>query len=193
MIFHRSNYDDIKRYYANTIIKLPEISGDRLWQIVSMTPDEIKLHDVDGTEVYIDLNDEYEVDYPLPGRVVYQCADRACILLRRPAKQYYRGLHKENTTLSYYNADGAFSGYQWSIETLQMFVDKPAYQDPHTIVLSEGMSWALNKHMAVCRSGAVMVLGTYVAQVDWPNKTIVMAKRLFKSEVKEAFPGFTIV
>lgn len=193
MIFHKSNYEDIKRYYANTIIKLPEISGDRLWQIVSMTPDEVRLHDVDGMEVYIDLNDEYEVDYPLPGRVVYQCKDRAAILLRRPAKQYYRGLHKENTTLSYYTVDGSIVGYSWSIDTLQMFVDKPAYQDPHTIVLSEGISWALNKHMAVTRSGQVMVLGAYVAHVDWSTKEISIIKRLFKPEVKDAFPGFTIL
>lgn len=190
MIFHRSNYEDIKRYFNNTIIKLPEISGDRLWQIISISPEEVHLEDVDGVEVYIDLNEEYEVDYPLPGRTVYQAADRACILVRKPAKQYYRGLHKENTGLSYFNADGGLSAFSWSLSTLQQFVDKPAYQNPDTICLEEGLSWALNRHMAVCRNGYVMVLNRPIGIVDWKTKTYKVVHSLFKPELVAAFPNF---
>lgn len=190
MIFHRTNYADIKRYFSNTIIKLPEISGDRLWQIISIAPDEVKLVDVDDVEVYIDLNEEYEVDYPLPGRTVYQAADRACILVRKPAKQYFRGLHKDNTQLSYFNGEGGFSAYAWSLSTLQQFVDKPAYQNPDTINLYEGMSWALNKHMAVCRNGHVMVLNKVIGRVNWEDKTYKVVSSLFKSELAAAFPNF---
>lgn len=193
MIFHRSVYDDIKRYYSGTIIKLPQLSDDRLWQIMSISMDEIKLVDVDGMEIYIDLNEEYEVEYPLPGRVVYQMAGQAGLIFRKPAKQYYRGLHKDNTSLSYYTVEGHLSNCLWSIKTLQNFVDKPCYQDPETINLDDGDSWALNKYMAVTRSGAVMVLTQKVAQVNWGEKTIKVEKPLFIPEIKQAFPLWVIL
>ncbi len=193
MIFHRHNYEDIKRYYANTIIKLPILSGDRLWQIVSINMDEVKMVDVDGMEIYIDLNEEYEVEYPLPGRVVYQTPNqRAGLIHRRPAKQYYRGLHKENTSLSWYTPSGDLSGMAWNLHTLQEFVDKPCYQDPNTINVNEGDSWALNPYMAVTSHGRVMVLTQTVALVDWESKKIKMLKPLFKQEVKQAFPFWSV-
>jgi len=191
VIFHRSVYEDIRKYYSNTIIKLPNLSGDRLWQIVSINPDEIKLIDVDGMEIYIDLNEEYEVEYPLPGRVVYQMPGIAGIVLRRPAKQYYRGLHKENTSLSYYRSEGDLGSLPWNIQTLQEFVDKPCYQDPNTITDTDGSSWALNPYMAVCSGGLVMVLTTKVAKVSWEDKKIWLLKPLFKPEVQKAFPGWS--
>lgn len=193
MIFHRHNYEDIKRYYANTIIKLPALSGDRLWQIVSISMDEVKMVDVDGMEIYIDLNEEYEVEYPLPGRVVYQTPNqRAGLIHRRPAKQYHRGLHKENTSLSYYTPSGDLSGMAWSLHTLQEFVDKPCYQDPNNIDVNDGDSWALNPYMAVTSHGRIMVLTQTVAVVVWGSKKIKMMKPLFKQEVKQAFPFWSI-
>jgi hypothetical protein len=193
MIFHRNNYEDIKRYYANTIIKLPALSGDRLWQIVSISMDEVKMVDVDGMEIYIDLNEEYEVEYPLPGRVVYQTPGlRAGLIHRRPAKQYYRGLHKENTSLSCYTPSGDLTGMPWNLHTLQEFVDKPCYQDPNTINVGEGDSWALNPYMAVTSYGRVMVLTQTVALVNWETKKINMVKHLFKQEVKQAFPFWSV-
>jgi hypothetical protein len=194
LIFHRSNYDDIKRYYANTIIKLPQLSGDRLWQIVSISPEEVKLVDVDGMEIYIDLNEEYEVEYPLPGRVVYQRHDgRAGLIHRRPAKQYYRGLHKENTSLSCYTKDGGLAGLSWGIDTLQEFVDKPCYQDPNTIDLTAGYSWAISPYMAVTQSGLIMVLTQPVAVIEsMALKEIKMLKPLFHKEVQTSFKGWQV-
>lgn len=193
MIFHRANYEDIRKYYSHTIIKLPELSGDRLWQIVSITPDEIKLHDVDGMEIYMDLNDPYTVEYPLPARTVYQYGHRAALLVRKPAKQYYRGLHKDNTSLSVYRSDGTLSSLAWSLETLQQFVDKPAYQDIHTINLEEQDSWALSRHIALCRTGVIMVLNKCVGIALFDTKTVKLQKSLFKQEVQQVFPGWSVL
>lgn len=192
MIFHRDNYEDIRKYYSHTIIKLPELSGDRLWQIVSITPDEIKLHDVDGMEIYMDLNDPYTVEYPLPARTVYQYGHRAALLVRKPAKQYYRGLSKDNTSLSVYRSDGSLSSLPWGLETLQQFVDKPAYQDIYTINLEEQESWALSKHIALTRSGHIMVLNKCVGVLSFSDKTITLTRSLFKQEVQQVFPGYTL-
>jgi len=193
MIFHRDNYEDIRKYYNHTIIKLPELSGDRLWQILSITPDEIKLQDVDGMEIYMDLNDPYTVEYPLPSRTVYQYQDRAALLTRKPAKQYYRGLHKDNTQLAFYHNDGGLCSMVWDIGVLQQFVDKPAYQDIHTINLEEHYSWALSKHIALARTGSIMVLNQSVGVANFTEKTVLMHRPLFNQEVKQVFPGYAIV
>ena len=195
MIFHRNNYDDICRYYKNTIIKLPELSGDRLWQIVSINPDEVRLVDVDGMEIYMDLDHEYNVEYPLPGRAVYQqTSGHAGMLFRKPAKQYYRGISKENTGLSRYSASGDLVGVSWSIQTLQEFVDKPCYQTVESIDLNESPydSWAINKYMAVCRYGPVMIQNRKIASALWDSKTVHLSYPMFKEEIKAAFPGWKV-
>ncbi len=194
MIFHRSNYDDIRRYYSNTIIKLPQLTDDRLWQVVHITMDEVKLVDVDGMEIYIDLEEEYEVEYPLPGRVVYQLPEgHAGLLYRKPAKQYFRGLHKDNTCLSVYTETGELIGNSWTLKNLQEFVDKPCYQDINSINIDEGFSWALTPHMVFTRSGRVKVLSTTVASASFKTKQINCLKPLFKSELVKAFPGWSFV
>jgi len=71
MIFHKSTYADIQKYYPDNIVKFKE-TGDRLWRICSIMHHEIRCMDADGFEIFLDLNEPYEVDYPLPGRVVYQ-------------------------------------------------------------------------------------------------------------------------
>ena len=195
MIFHQKNYEDIKRYYNNTIIKLPELSGDRLWQIVHITPAEVKLIDVDGMEIYMDLEHEYQVEYPLPGRAVYQMSGgSAGILYRKPARQYFRGLSKENTALGRYTSSGDIVGASWGIHTLQEFVDKPCYQDVNTIDFNNDFneSWALNKHMVLCRQGPVIVQTKRIALVYTEDKTVIVIHELFKPEIKAAFPGWEI-
>ena len=81
----------------------------------------------------------------------------------------------------------------WDIGVLQQFVDKPAYQDVHTIKLEEGYSWALSRHMAVARTGNIMVLNKCVGTANFTEKTVLMQNQLFKPEVKEVFPGYNIV
>jgi hypothetical protein len=110
------------------------------------------------------------------------------MLHRKPAKQYYRGLHKDNTALSCYLGDGSLTGLVWNLHTLQEFVDKPCYQSANMLDPSEGTSWALNKHMAVTAVGRIMVLNLTVGIANFEEKTIKVIKPLFNQEIKEAFP-----
>lgn len=193
MIFHRSTFSDIQKYYPDNIIKFQE-TGDRLWQIVSMRPDELKCIDADGFEIFIDLNEPYEVDYPLPGRVVYQDGQYACMLSRKPAKQYNRGIHNSNTSLTYLTAGGLWKTSNFTLQKLQQFVDKPAYQDVSTIDWESGyLSWALDKHFAVCQDGTLMCLFKSIGVVDYKTKTVKLKFKLFKQEVASLFNNWTIV
>ena len=193
MIFHKSTYNDIQKYYTDNIVKFKE-TGDRLWHIVSIRPDEIKCIDADGFEIHIDLNEEYEVDYPLPGRVVYQDGSYACLLSRKPAKQYNRGIHTQNTSVQFLRKAGDWANYGMSLQKLQQFVDKPAYQTVETIDWDCGYeSWALNRYFAVSKLGAIKCLSKTIGAFDFNTKKIKLSSSLFKSEVKSLFPGWEFV
>jgi len=193
MIFHKSTYSDIQKYYPDNIVKFKE-TGDRLWRICSIMHHEVRCMDADGFEIFLDLNEPYEVDYPLPGRVVYQSGGNACMLYRIPAKQYNRGIHSQNTALSVLSSSGSWGNTGFSIQKLQQFVDKPSYQDISLINLEEPgySSWALSRHVSICRAGAVFVLASCVGSFSFAEKTI-SANPLFMSELKPLFPGWKFV
>ena len=135
----------------------------------------------------------YEVDYPLPGRVVYQNGANACMLHRIPAKQYNRGIHSQNTALSSLRSDGQWSNIGFSIQKLQQFVDKPAYQDVNLINWKEGYhSWALSKHISITKEGTVFALATCIGSFSPVDKTVVVNK-LFKPEISILFPGWSVL
>jgi hypothetical protein len=185
MIFHKDTYKDIVRYYDQTFIKLAE-SGDRLWRVRHINTEEVELVDVDGFSVWLDLNDEYEVDYPLPGRAVYQCGEHAFFLCRKPAKQYYRGICSSNTSLSYLRSNDSWAPADVTLPRLQQFVDKPCYQNLDN--LSPGyQSWALNPVFSVTNKGSLYALHKKVGHIDFVNKAVNM-ESILKPEFKSLMP-----
>lgn len=191
MIFHRSVYNDIVKYYSGNIIKLTSLTGDRLWKVIDICPDEVALKDVDGFEIYMDLNDEYQVDFPLPKRAVYQSGHRAMLLQRKPAKQYNRGIHEQNTMVKSLGTSlWTFSPF--NIDVLQQFVDKPAYQDPDNLDM-EYDSWAITPVLAVNKVGRVWALDKVIGQVNsFEQKQMTLTSSLFKPEITTAFPTWSV-
>ena len=188
MIFNKENYKDIIRYYEGTIIKLKE-AGDRLWRIRHISTNEVELVDVDGFNVWLDLNHDYEVDYPLPGRAVYQgIGGYACMLFRKPAKQYFRGLCSSNTAMLYLRKNGTWSPLDVSIEKLQQFVDKPCYQSLDN--LTEGYeSFALSPVFSVSSSSSeLFALNRKVGYVDRESKQVEI-NSLLKAEMSPLIPN----
>jgi hypothetical protein len=193
MIFHKSTYNDIQKYYPDNIVKFKE-TGDRLWQIRSISPEEVRCTDTDGFEIYLDLNEPYEVDFTLPGRVVYQNGPHACMLVRAPAKQYNRGIHHQNTMLLMLKSSGEWVSTGFNIQKLQQFVDKPSYQEVSLIDFQDSnyASWALSRHFSISRCGYVYALGTRIGHFDVPSKGIIV-NNLFKPDLASLFPGWTFV
>lgn len=192
MIFHRSCADDIIKYYKGTFVKFKE-TGDRLWYIHNVNYDEVHCKDVDGFDLYIDLNEEYEVDYALPGRAVYQCGNQAFMLSRKPAKQYQRGISSNNTNLSRLRPDGKWDSVQLTLDRLQQFVDKPAYQDPDVVQWPEMASIALNPVFSVAVGTKILyALRTSIGSVNNNTKEVMLSNSLFKPEVKKLFPTWSV-
>lgn len=192
MIFSKYNVDDIKKYYLGSVVKFPA-TGDRLMKIINVNSEEVTCMDVDGFEISIDLSEEYEVEYPIPGRTVYQQGQQAVMLVRRPAKQYYRGIHEQNTQLLTLYATGKWGIIDVSINNLQQFVDKPCYQDPNLILESPYNSFALNKYTAVTKHGDIFILMKNVGMVDFEKKQVITHAPIFKTEIADAFPSWEFV
>lgn len=188
MIFCKENYNDIVKYYNNNIIKL-EVTGDRLWQITGITSYEVTLQDVDGFIVYIDLSEEYKVNFPLPRRAVYQCGGRAWCVMRKPAKQYNRGIHEQNTLLRQLSSNWLPASF--NLYTLQQFVDKPAYQDPNNLPM-EFESWAISPVFSINHS-RIYALDKQIGTVDVDKKKLSLTSSLFIPELKQLFPTWSIV
>jgi len=191
MIFNKTNLSDIKKYYSNNIVKFAQ-TEDRLWQIVNIGSEEIKCVDVDGFELYINLNEDYEVDFPLPGRVVYQHGAQAALLCRKPAKQYNRGISEQNTCILTCSSTGSWHPISLDIYRLQQFVDKPAYQDINNVVWEETNSVALNKHYSVCKAGMLFALNKRIGDVSFNAKQIKLKHQMFFPQVSVLFPGWSI-
>ena len=185
MIFSQQNVPDIKKYYDGTYIKIPH-TGDTVWYIKQIRSDEIEVEDVNGITCYLDLTEPFEVDYPLPHRTVYQHHSGAACLVRIPAKQYYRGISTKNTAIYICNSAGAWKAISLRFDTIQGFVDKPAYQDPYLLETSLEKSVALNRFLSLDQKGNLFILMTPIGKYDFKSGEITCEK-LFAPEVSKVF------
>lgn len=135
------NWQDIKRYYLGTYVKFKE-HGDELFHISHVSPEAVKGTYQQGKEEFIlslDSSVPYNLEFKLPHKAVFQYRDRALMLFRVPARQYYRGISPENTKII--NAmTGEPLELTWA--TLSAFVNKQAYYS-----LKEAMELSTKKRM----------------------------------------------
>lgn len=198
MKISRFNYEDVRRYYKNTYVKFKE-TGDHVWFIREVDPEKLVAVDDKGEEVAIDLYKEYEIEYIIPGKTAFQFGDRAYALRRIPLRQFYRGMHPENTEFVELAADGKWRKQNLSFDIVQGFVNKPVYWQIQDVIPAalkgEGLSWALSPQIAVSVNGEVMtVSGTSIGRVGFLNK-MMACNKLFVPELERLglFNSFELI
>lgn len=187
----KHNVEDIRRYYYRTYVKFNE-TGDHVWYITDVSSDMIYAKDDQGEEVGIDLDKGYEIEYVIPGKSVYQCGDFAARLIRIPAKQYYRGMHKENTSFGMFSEGGTWRATDLNFPMIQSFVNKPSYYTINQIMAEwkDGLyenksSWALSPHFAVSKGGKISTAsGSIIGSIDFATKRIKHSP-LFHNELHD--------
>lgn len=107
MQFSSENYDDIRKYYLNTYVKIKEF-GDLLFYINRVDRTQVSGLVEDGREfdMWLDKDHPYEIDYVLPHKSFFQYEKDAAQLYRVPARQYQRGLSTGNTRIARVNQAG---------------------------------------------------------------------------------------
>lgn len=189
MIFIPANYEDIQRYYRQTYVKFREF-GDKLFYIKDVLPKVVLGKDEDGTEFELHMSEEfpYEVDYVMPNKSVFQYKNHAHILQRIPAKQYYRGLNSNNTSISRLDRSGVVCPIHIDFDVLKAYVRKQEFPqfDRAVTVIGRKTSVALSKRFIFVPNTKRIYADTLpVAEVDHAKKQVKVYQQMFMPEILE--------
>lgn len=194
MFVNCNNYEDIKKYYQGCFVKFKE-TGEHIWYIDHVDPEKIVCSDSKKEEVAIDLDIGYEIDYILPKKTVFQFGDYAMILTRVPARQWKKGLSKQNTRFARLGAQGSWGAVDFAISYIEGFTNKPSYYDAQDTLkafanpASDLQSAAITPRISMCREGKVFIDGVLVGKFDLNEKTFV-CKKIFQPELAHYFKDF---
>lgn len=197
MFINSQNFDDVKKYFQHTYVKFAE-TGDHIWHIDTVNPNEIICSDKNKEQVGIDLTIGYNLEYILPRKAVFQFGNEAVMLSRIPARQWKKGMCKANTAFHSMTSEGTWVQLNFDINMIEGFVNKPSYY-PLDIAVKELsdengdlFSVALNSRMSLSKSGKLYIDNVLVGKVIFKDK-VVVCKHIFKPEIAKIFAnGFTV-
>lgn len=179
-----SNWKDISRYYYNTYVKFKE-HGDQLFYIQNVTAEAVTgVYNGGEDSFVVNLYEDspYELNYILPHKSVFQYRDKALLLYRVPARQYFRGLCSDNTRILDVVRNNHVD-FTWPV--LRSYVEKQAFFTlKEAINAKKYTSMALNSRMLFNRQNTcIYVDHRSIATVVDGGKKIVVNKA-FKNDVE---------
>lgn len=194
MFINSQNFDDVKKYFQHTYVKFKE-TGDHIWHIDTVSPNEIICSDKNKEEVGIDLQIGYNLEYILPRKATFQFGDYAVMLYRIPARQWKKGLCKANTCFSTLTGEGTWTTAAFDINLIEGFVNKPSYYSLENALSAfkqpEFKSAALTPRIALTHTGKVFIDNILVGKVEFASKQL-LCKKIFKPELQAVFNTFNI-
>lgn len=190
MIFHSSTRHDIEKYYVGTYVKFKE-TGDRIWKIDHCNPTAVRAHDSTGFDIYIDLSEQYNVEYIIPGRRIFQQDDKALMIYRKPARQYFRGMHPENTGFAFLDGNGNWKEMPLDFSHIESFVNKPCYEPLEEAIKNEKQSCALTEQLAMAKNGTIL-FGFNKIGVVLPSSGNGLFTKVYKTELQHLFKKLSL-
>jgi hypothetical protein len=193
MIFCRSNWEDISKYFSKTYMKFPEI-GDEVVFVDKVTEygmeGKFLIPTKHGDEttgwMFTFDNKEVDIDFILPKKSYFEYNGFACLLYRLPSKQFKRGLCEDNVNISCLSANGSFTTAPVSLETINAYTAKPSFK-PFTKPTGQH-SYVVSPRVAVDGVGRIYVDKTKIGIVVGDTKTIAISS-LFEPEIKRILQG----
>lgn len=184
MLASKNNWKDIEKYYSRTFVKFSEYP-EEIFFIDRVTKDRVIAMDEKGEEFHILLENEYELEYILPQKTTFQYKDKAYILNRIPARQWKRGICKENTYLSALNTVGNLVPASLGFGHLKGFVNKAKYFDFLEIsnTFEHGDvrdSYAITPRLCMSRNGLMFLDGVPVGHFNAPKRKMIVDALLEK-------------
>tara|TARA_R110000868_G_scaffold37403_3_gene132371 strand:- start:1857 stop:2456 length:600 start_codon:yes stop_codon:yes gene_type:complete len=184
MIAVPSTAVDIRKYFESTYIKINGF-GDTLFYVRRVREDIITGIDENNTEFELDLWEDspFTIDYILPHRAVFQYGNTALLLRRVPARQYFRGIHPENTKLTSVDTG---EEYPINFETLKAFVNKQQYVtlDEAIVNKPKKKAHALSPRFSYITAGQSINLdNTNIAHINLKEKLLFIKHPIFTQEI----------
>lgn len=191
MFANQSNADDVKKYYHQTWVKFPKLSGDTLWWIDRVSHEFLEVLSDKGEEALIDLKRGQEMDYVIPKKTVYQFGNKAAYLSRIPARQWKKGMCEKNTKYQTLSST-KWDNHTFDIGIIAAFVNKPAYLDFYSVQKQwqcsdfTMMSVALTPRISCNNTGSVFIDDTLVGKYDL-TKDLLTTREIYKENLQPIF------
>ena len=196
MLVNQSNWEDVKKYYEKTYVKFPALTSEQLWFIDRVTPEYIEVRSTNGDEAAIDLKKDYELDFVIPKKTVYQYGDQAVMLQRIPARQWKKGMCKNNTAFKMLGENGWVQG-PFDPQIIEGFINKPSYFPIYTAInrlqIKEDaqpdlISAAITPRITINRRGNIFVDEVVVAKYqDLKSGPQLTVKNIFAPDLVPHF------
>jgi hypothetical protein len=181
MFINSENWEDGRKYYKNTFVKLHSTKtdlGEKIWKITNIDKKYLDAVDVNGNEVRAELSRGINLNYILPRKTVYQYGENAAMLSRTPARQWFKGIHPENTSILVLDALGKWNPIGFDVATIEGYY---VFEDAMNNFKGALHSAALSPRVAVCKAGGVFIDTVLVGKIT--SKTLNI-KKSFVSFVK---------
>ena len=185
----QSNWHDVEKYFYDTYVKFKE-TGDTIYRINGVNADFITAVSLDGEEVGIDLKKPYTIDFLLPKKTSFNRGNTAYHVSRIPARQWKKGISKQNTMFSAYSPSHGWKMVTWDHSLLEGFVNKPGYAQPgelKTLFANGHDAVAITPRMVVASNGNIFVDTVVIGKWAF-DKELITTRQLFELEIKTNFP-----
>lgn len=193
MFVSPKNYQDADKYFRNCYIKVKEY-GDTLVLIEKITPEALWGEDEYGNKVCVEIDGSttgqlgYTLDFLLPRRAWFQFGDSAHFLCRIPARQWKKGVCKDNTSIQRLVTGKLFS-VGLSFNLLHAYVHKQVYHVPQELPGKESI--ALSPRFALSSDGTIYLDAVAIGKY-YPNQNTALVRKLFLQDVKPLFNGVKV-
>ena len=183
------NWEDVNKYFNGTYVKFRE-EGELVYKIIKVNSEELIAQDMNGNKVKVDLSKEYDLDYILPKKTVYQQGEFAYILTRIPKRMWSKGVCDQNTAIMRLYM-GEWGGIPVSIDNFVSFVGKNTFYTFDAAVSNfKGggslQSAALSNRVSMDRSGSIYVDTVRIGTYHYEQKNL-MLKKAFISAISHLF------
>lgn len=185
----QQNWHDVEKYFYDTYVKFKE-TGDTIYRINGVNSEYITAVSLNGEEVGIDLKNPYNIDFILPKKASFNMGTTAYHIARIPARQWKKGISKQNTMFSQYNEKQTWQGVAWNHAMLEGYVNKPSYvlpQDLKTHFQNGHIACAISPRIVVASNGNIFVDTVVVGKWSF-EKELITTRQLFEIEMKTFFP-----
>jgi hypothetical protein len=188
--FTSANAADFRQRYEGTYGFYRDEKGKRLLTQLSYIRENVCVFiDSRGVEYKLFPNAESDLgfDFIPPRSTFYNTADGAMLVERIAARQFQRGLSPKNTAIHLLRA-GGLTGVKVGFPALEkIYATTPVA--PDVFVLSDGISVALSKQLALDPVGGVYIFSNRVGVFKRQDKHFIVTldePNLWRTEVKEA-------
>lgn len=185
MKINKYTIEDANKYLGDTIVQFKEESGrENLFYYIKADQKYIYAKNIYTNEpILVDITKEYNVDFNLPRKLVFNSEGYSVLITRIPAQMWKKGIHSKNTSF-YVLKELGWHYYGFSISLIKAYIQKQEYFSLERE--TEVISCALSPRISFCK-GKIYIDMTFVGTYEQNTETLT-THPMFLEDLKPYFP-----